>query len=119
MEPIKLGRYRHFKGNEYEVVGLANVEAKTHKRIAHNAHMGISVRRRLWGQGVGSVLMQEIIDFCRETGTIRNLCLEVYADNERAVRLYQKFGFAVDGLRKKYLLVNGVYHDEALMRLSL
>ncbi len=102
-----------------EVVGLANVEAKTHKRIAHNAHMGISVRRRLWGQGVGSVLMQEIIDFCRETGTIRNLCLEVYADNERAVRLYQKFGFAVDGLRKKYLLVNGVYHDEALMRLSL
>ena len=23
MEPIKLGRYRHFKGNEYEVVGLA------------------------------------------------------------------------------------------------
>ena len=46
-----------------EVVGLANVEAKTHKRIAHNAHMGISVRRRLWGQGVGSALMQEIIDF--------------------------------------------------------
>ena len=23
MEEIKLGRYRHFKGNEYEVVGIA------------------------------------------------------------------------------------------------
>ena len=23
MEEIKLGRYRHFKGNEYEVIGIA------------------------------------------------------------------------------------------------
>ena len=32
MEPIKLGRYRHFKGNEYEVVER---DGKTYRRFTY------------------------------------------------------------------------------------
>ena len=40
MEPIKLGRYRHFKGNEYEVVGLAKHSATLEDMVVYRALYG-------------------------------------------------------------------------------
>ena len=109
--------YLGFVGEE--LVCIASVETRRHARLSHNATMGLSVRRRFWGLGIGSVCMELLIRFCRAHGGVRSLRLEVYADNERAIRLYKKFGFSVEGCRKRYLCVNGVYHDELLMCLML
>lgn len=104
---------------EGELACIANVEINANPRTRHNATMGISVRKKYWRQGIGSVCLEQIIRFCRSTGTVKNLCLSVFADNARAIRLYQKYGFLYEGCRKKYILVGNVYHDEALMRLPL
>ena len=40
MEPIKLGRYRHFKGNEYEVVGLAKHSETLEDMVVYRALYG-------------------------------------------------------------------------------
>lgn len=40
-------------------------------------------------------------------------------DNRRALALYGKVGFAVEGRRRRTLLVDGVYHDLILMALLL
>ena len=71
------------------------------------------------GKGYAKEGVRLALRFAFRQLNLHRVYLKVAQPNERAVRLYQKFGFAVDGLRKKYLLVNGVYHDEALMRLSL
>ena len=40
MESIKLGRYRHFKGNEYEVVGLAKHSETLEDMVVYRALYG-------------------------------------------------------------------------------
>jgi len=104
---------------EGELACITNVEINANPRTRHNATMGVSVRKKYWRQGFGSVCVEQVIRFCRSSGIVKNLCLSVFADNERAIRLYQKYGFVCDGYRRKYIRVRGIYHDEALMRLSL
>ena len=45
MEPIKLCRYRHFKGNEYEVVGLAKHSETLEDMVVYRALYG---ERGVW-----------------------------------------------------------------------
>lgn len=40
MEEIKIGRYRHFKGNEYEVIGIANHSETLEKMVVYRALYG-------------------------------------------------------------------------------
>ncbi|MBO5111169.1 MAG: DUF1653 domain-containing protein [Clostridia bacterium] len=40
MEEIKLGRYRHFKGNEYEVVGIAHHSETMEPMVVYRALYG-------------------------------------------------------------------------------
>lgn len=48
------------------------------------------------GQGVGRQLLTECIDRVHEFG-LEKLELEVFADNLAAIRLYEKFGFVMEG----------------------
>jgi hypothetical protein len=40
MEEIKLGKYRHFKGNEYEVIGIARDSETLEDTVVYRALYG-------------------------------------------------------------------------------
>ncbi len=40
MEPLKMGRYRHFKGNEYEVLGVAKHSETMEDMVVYRALYG-------------------------------------------------------------------------------
>ena len=40
MEPIKLGRYRHFKGKEYEILGVARHSETEEELVVYRALYG-------------------------------------------------------------------------------
>ena len=102
------------------LVSIASIDIPKNPRLRHNARFGLSVRRDYWNLGIGTAALNEIIRFCaRHEPKVRNLTLEVYADNTRAISLYKKFGFGQEGCRKKRLFVNNTYHDELLMCLAL
>jgi RimJ/RimL family protein N-acetyltransferase len=102
-----------------ELVLLCDVRAAQRRRIAHVAGIALSVRRDYWHLGVGSIAMQSMIDYAKETGILRTLSLEVREGNERAIALYKRFGFVEVGRHRARINIRGTYYDEILMDLDL
>lgn len=61
----------------------------------------IAVKKDLRGQGIGGLLIREMIRICMLEGVVKG-SLEVRATNESALFLYKNFGFVVAGIRKGY-----------------
>ena len=101
-----------------KVVGNAIVERNKVKRYNHRAEISITVLRDYWGRGIGSRLMEMMIDFAK-SAKIESLYLEVRGDNERAISLYKKYGFEEIGEYKCYFKINNSYYDAIFMVLNM
>ena len=66
--------------------------------------------------GIGAVLLEQLIDDSRRLGCTR-VDLEVRAGNDPAIALYEKYGFAQIGIRKRYYQPSGA--DAVVMSLRL
>lgn len=87
-------------------------------RDRHIAWLGIHVRRRYWGKGVGSGLMKEAIKLSKELGC-RRLMLDTTEGNERAIRLYQKFGFETEAVENNEVYIDNAWRKNYIMGLDL
>ncbi|MEY9845665.1 ribosomal-protein-alanine N-acetyltransferase [Streptacidiphilus sp. BW17] len=67
----------------------------------------IAVAQDQWGTGLGARLLRRLIDQAAEA-ECNDLLLEVRVDNDRAQRLYRRFGFAPVGIRRNYYQPSGV-----------
>ena len=79
------------------IIGFAGI-----KTITNFAEvMNIVVKKDKRNIGVGSVLLEYVIDYCKKQN-LNNLNLEVNRDNKPAVTIYKRHQFETVGLRKKY-----------------
>lgn len=101
------------------VVGTATLACFERPRLAHRAEISISVRKDYWGNGIGTKLMQELIDFAKNSAGAEIISLEVRSDNRRAVALYEKFGFETIGRFPGFMKINGEDVSCDIMRLHL
>lgn len=101
-----------------KLVGWCDITSKHRPVYAHSGILGIGVLAAWRGQGVGKKLMQAALDAARDKGLTR-VELSVNAANERAAALYRKFGFIVEGVRRKAVCIDGVYQDSIEMGLLL
>lgn len=97
------------------LAGTAHYASFPKKRMAHRGEIGISVRRSAWGLGVGARLMEELLRFAGETARAEIVSLEVRSDNQRAIRLYRRFGFEKIGCFRGYFKIDGALVDFDLM----
>ena len=102
-----------------KIICVGNIFASTAERIAHQGDLGMSVLRQYWGLGVGTHLMNALIDFAKNTDKLEIIHLQVRADNKRAIAIYKKMGFQEIGVFPKYTKINGKYYDDILMNLYL
>jgi L-phenylalanine/L-methionine N-acetyltransferase len=102
-----------------EIVGNAGLHfgGKSPRR-AHAMNLGMVVRGDWQGRGVGTALMQALVEIADGWMNVIRLELTVYTDNERAIALYRKFGFEIEGTHKAWALRAGRYADvHAMARL--
>jgi putative acetyltransferase len=84
-------------------------------RRAHARMLGMAVHSRFQGQGVGTALMQALVDLADKWLPVTRLELTVFTDNKRAIALYERFGFVMEGTHKSYALRDGRYVDTYAM----
>lgn len=120
---------RKFNGNpssvmivafdEGELIGTGAVSVVSGKpRFAHRSEIAISVRKDYWNKGIGTGIMNVLMDFAKKSGA-EVLELQVRSDNEKAIGLYKKFGFEKIGTYKKYFKIGEYYADADFMNLYL
>lgn len=103
---------------ENKIVGATSVKGGRRKRTKHLASMGISVLKEYWYIGVGSALMESIIDWAKTAG-ISKINLEVRVDNKNAIKLYEKYGFVNSGINTRGLKIRDKYVDLYMMGLEI
>lgn len=97
---------------ETEVVGQLDLFTfPNHPRRRHVGQIGMAVGDDWQGQGVGTALLQAVVDLADNWLNLQRLELEVYTDNEPALRLYQNFGFVIEGTLVRYAYRAGQYVD--------
>ena len=112
------GQNRHFLvavSPDNTVLGLVMLTVESNPRRRHSGGLGIMVRTDCQGQGIGTALLEAVLDLADNWLMLRRVELEVYADNQRAVRLYEKFGFETEGRKREASVKNGAYVDLLVM----
>lgn len=101
---------------EGEVVGGLGLETyPTRPRRRHVASLGMMVHDDWQGKGVGTALMRAAVDYADKWLNLSRLELEVFVDNEPALRLYKKFGFQIEGRLVHHAFRDGEYVDSYFM----
>lgn len=114
-EPVG-GAFNLLACHEGEVVGQLDLHTFPNKpRRRHAGQIGLTVRDDWQGKGVGTALMQAAVDLADNWLNLNRLELEVYTDNEPALRLYKKFGFTVEGTLVRFAFRDGQYVDAHTM----
>ena len=103
---------------EYDnkVIGQCSVGlVRRNARYRHRAACAFVILKDYCNLGIGGKMMEECIKWCRKHG-VTQLELDVVKNNERALKMYQNFGFEIIGTKEMALKYqDGTYADEYLM----
>jgi len=103
-----------------EIVGTARVDLiRAAEKTRHRASFGISIDRAFSGIGIGRALTEACIA-CAKAARYVQLELEVVAENQTAINLYQSVGFVEYGRNPKgFHSRSGGWQEIVLMYLEL
>lgn len=83
--------------------------------MRHNVGLGISVDQDYRRLGIGKALMQAMIAWVEANPELHRIELEVFHDNIRAINLYLKLGFVIEGRRRNAYRKHGTFKDAYIM----
>jgi len=94
-----------------KVVGSATMGKHTRIRRSHTGGIGLMVDPDYWGEGVGSALTQALVSLADNWFNLTRLELGVFTDNDAAIRIYEKFGFQIEGTLQRMAYGPGGWRD--------
>ena len=98
-----------------KIIGFSRCEGNHLKRSSHKVEFGVCVLKDYWGFGIGTNLLKESIAWADSNG-IHKITLNVLETNDKAITLYTKFGFKIEGLLiNDKVLADGQYYNTVVM----
>jgi ribosomal protein S18 acetylase RimI-like enzyme len=96
------------------IVGWCDIQRENVPTYAHEGMLGMGLLPDYRGHGLGERLIRTALDAARGAGFER-VSLSVYANNTRAMALYRRVGFVLEGTRVRGRKVDGAYDDIHMM----
>lgn len=103
---------------EGELVGQVTVSGLTGGSL-RSAQIGYWVDRRVAGRGVIPVAVAMSVDHCFFMLGIHRMEVNIRPENRASLRVVEKLGFRPEGLRKRYLHIDGAWRDHLTFALTL
>ncbi|GAA0229352.1 GNAT family N-acetyltransferase [Metaclostridioides mangenotii] len=100
-----------------EIASIATIDSNQKAKGKHVGVLGIVVKEKYWGIGLGKELMIDLIEWCKGNGITKKITLVTNEENTKAIELYKKVGFGVDAILVKENFYGGEYTN--LVRMSL
>ncbi len=108
------------KGKDIDLVGSLTLSRYGDvKKSSHVRVLGMLVIKGHRGMGIGTELIARSLEWARAQKGIEKIQLAVFSGNQKAYRLYEKFGFQVEGVKKRQYYIDGEPQDEVEMALFL
>jgi len=98
-----------------QVMASAGLNILPQARCRHVADIFLVVRDEWQGKGVGRALLQALLDLSDNWLGLIRLELMAQQDNQRAIALYERFGFRHEGVVRQDILQDGRYVDSVVM----
>ncbi|MGE8000018.1 N-acetyltransferase family protein [Lysinibacillus sp. NPDC093190] len=97
------------------IVGFSRCAGSPFKRIAHKVEFGVGVLKEFWRYGIGKNFLKTSVEWA-DANDIKKMALHVVETNDKAILLYKKLGFEVEGvLKNDKLLSDGNYYNTIVM----
>ncbi len=93
-----------------KVVGIISLHNFSGRRT-HVGQLSMFVHDDYQNQGIGSQLVEAVIDLAENWLNLKRLELTVNTDNKSAIHLYEKSGFVIEGTLRKNAFRAGSYID--------
>jgi putative acetyltransferase len=100
------------------IIGSASLRFNQREALKHKAELGITVHDKYQNIGIGTALLNHLIDVARMR-KLKKIYLQVSTTNDRAINIYKKAGFKTEGKLCKESYINGKYRNEYRMALLL
>ncbi|ANX12461.1 GNAT family N-acetyltransferase [Fictibacillus arsenicus] len=120
-EEIKFILETRLKGNMYtaverkgKVVGIARVLKGELEMKKHTGIFRTWIHQESQGLGIGKQVMNYTLRWAR-TNNLHKLWLTVFSGNEKAVMVYEKAEFIIEGRQKNQAIIDGKFEDEIFM----
>lgn len=79
-----------------QVIGVATIMISEDQPTT--GELGVIVGKPYWHHGIGTALVESILDWYQHGSELSALFLDVFASNKRAIDLYHRFGFVESGI---------------------
>jgi ribosomal protein S18 acetylase RimI-like enzyme len=96
--------------NGEDVIGWCDISLLRLEGFTHCGRLGMGVHKHFRSMGIGTKLIEQTIGKAKEKG-LERIELEVFASNIPAIKLYEKIGFVMEGVKKKARKLDGSYDD--------
>jgi len=99
-----------------KLVGMLNFSNGKRRKNAHTGEFAMGVHPDFHNMGIGTLLLECLIDWAEKNELIRKISLGVFITNSHAIHLYKNLGFMEEGRKRKEIkLDDGEFIDLVLM----
>ena len=102
------------------IIGNIDITGRKNKITMHTAVIGMGLLKEWRNAGLGTALLNKGIEWAKQNPQLEILWLQVFAQNTPAVRIYEKAGFEVNGIQKRFFKSKeNIYFDNVIMSLNV
>ena len=101
------------------VIGWCDIVPRSQEGFKHIGALGMGVLKSYRGKGLGKALMAEALRHAKKVNSLEIVELDVFESNSNAFKLYESFGFLVEGRKINGRKIDGVYDNVIIMAKKL